>query len=281
MKRGIVLILGLILASISSASVITSIEEPKCRQSLQNIDASLSLTAQIEQDLLQGLWIRKAGESFQQMAQFEKSGVATFLHAAKTGSVFIAKHYVWIVETVNEDPVLVLRALDSGESHRLRVEQTCQGINLINPVTGHLQSFDFVPADEALQSQKRSALTGKWSNTTASLTLTDPCTPEKNSTLKQDWVSFQFEFRKDGTFTQTLNSRNGDIRLVEKGTWEISKDGKRLLLHCRDTKGDIITQCTKIKHLEMDEMVLERPFAAIGKRFLSSEQETDFFFNKL
>lgn len=280
MKRGIALILGLILATISSASVTTSINKPKCRESLLNIDASLSLTAQIEQDLLQGVWIQRAGDSFQEMAQFEESGVATFLQAVKMGSLHEGKRFAWTLEIVLEDPVLVLRSLNTGETYRLRVEQTCKGINLINLASGHLRSFDFVAADAAQQSRKRSALVGKWSNTTASVTLNNACIPEEDSKLKLDKVSFQFEFRKDGTFTRTLISRNADVYLVEEGAWEISKDGKQLLLHCRGNDGEMVTQCTKIKYLEMDEMVLEQPLVAVGKRFISIEEDADFFFNK-
>lgn len=279
MKRSIALVLGVILATLSSASVINHSKDLKCREGLAKFDETLSLTVQVEQDLLHGVWIQGSKDAFQTMVQFTGEGKAVFLNATQAGSVYQTDHYSWEVVVLNDDPILILQDQRTRKVRQLLIEQTCQGINLMNPVTGRKQSFDYVPALPRQQDHKETALTGRWENVLPSVTLTDNCAEGAAYRLEMKKVSFLFEFREDGTFTRVLNSQESQLRFEEEGRWEISKDGTNLLLYSTDPMGNTITQRAKIKYLEMDELVLEQPLAVVGQRFASIENN-DFFFNK-
>lgn len=276
MKRSIVLMLGLILAAFATASVDT---KPDCRESLAKIDDSLTLPAQIQEDLLQGVWVQKTGESLETLLQFSDSGDAIFLDVIKMSAVYETGRYAWYLELENQDPILVLRDLDTHETYRLLVEQTCQGIDLTNTLTGHRQSYRYLPGSERLMQQQQRSLTGNWEHVLPKVTLSNPCVGGDDQSVTLENASLRFEFRPDGTFTRVLSSRHSGLRLEEEGTWEISKDGGRLFLHCRDADGNPITQCTRIKYLQMDELVLEQPLAVSGRRFVAQEDH-DFYFNK-
>ncbi len=159
------------------------------------------------------------------------------------------------------------------------MQQTCQGIDLTNVATGHQQSYRYVPASGRLMQQQQRSLTGNWEHVLPQVTLSSPCAGGDNQSITIENASLRFEFRPDGTFTRVLSSRLSDLRFEEEGTWEISKDGQRLFLHCRDANGNPVTQCTRIVYLQMDELVLEQPLAVAGKRFVVQE-DNDFYFNK-
>lgn len=273
------LVLGLIFATISSASVTNRSNDLNCREGLAKFDENLSLTAQVEQDLLNGVWTQGSREDFQTVVQFTDEGKALFLNAVKAGAVYETGRYSWEVVVLIGDPILILQDQRTGEVRQYLVEQTCQGINLVDPATGHKESFDYTPAHRPQQNRQESALTGSWENILASVTLSDNCAGNADSHLEMKKVSLRFEFRRDGTFTRVLKSRDAQVRFQEEGRWEISKDGRNLLLHSVDSEGHAVTQCAKIKHLEMDELVLEQPLAVVGRRFASVDNE-DFFFNK-
>jgi len=268
--------LGLVLAAFATASVNT---KPDCRESLAKIDETLTLPVQIQEDLLKGVWVQKTGESLETLLQFSDSGDAIFLDVVRMGVMYEMGRYAWYVELVSQDPILVLRDLDSGETHRLLVQQTCQGIDLTNVLNGHVQSYRYVPASNQLMQQQQRSLTGNWEHVLPEVTLTDSGTAGEGQEIVMENASLSFEFRPDGTFTRVLSSQLSGQRFEETGTWEISKDGQRLFLHCQGADGKILTQCTRIKYLQMDELVLEQPLAVAGKRFLVQE-DNDFYFNK-
>lgn len=279
MKKSIVLMLGLILAAFATASADVKSYARGCRENLAKIDEKLSLNARIEQDLLQGIWVQQTGELLETLVQFTSSGDVVFLNATKMGAGFETLRFAWTVEVLHEEPVLLLRDLNSREVQRLRVEQTCQGIDLTDLASGELQSYRYVPASEKRMQQQQAGLTGRWENVLPEVTLINGCNNADQSLIKMDDVSFRFEFRPDGTFTRSLSSQVSDQHFEENGRWEVSKDGKHLLLHCKGIDGNTVTQCARIKHLEMDELVLEQPLTLVGRQFVSMANN-DFFFNK-
>ena len=275
MKRSIALMLGLILAAFATASVDTN---PNCRAYLAKNNETRSLTLQIQQDLLQGVWIQQTGESLETLLQFSDAGDAIFLNVLKRGAVYTIARYAWHIELADGAPLLVLRHLDTGETHRQWVQQTCQGLELVNIDTGDLESYRYVPASSQVMQQQQRRLTGNWEHVLPEVTLAAGSGPGAQR-LTLENATLRFEFHPDGTYTRILSSRVSDRRFEEVGTWEISKDGERLLLHCRDAAGNRFTQCTRIKYLQMDELVLEQPLAVAGQRFVTQEAH-DFYFNK-
>lgn len=117
--------------------------------------------------------------------------------------------------------------------------------NLIGSWEHFLQPFSLVSADAKGQTN---------------------CEPVEGAYLK-------LTFRKDGIYKRIMN--NGRIKLEESGHWELSPDGNTLFLHA--AKGNEI-QALQIKHLQMDELVLEHALQSAQVNFCIDQQ--DFFFNR-
>jgi len=89
--------------------------------------------------------------------------------------------------------------------------------------------------------------------------------------------SLKYHFREDGTYTRTLGG--AETQIEETGTWEISKDGNQLLMKSRSVcDGKVVTTAAAIKHISMDELVLEHTICVAGVIVASEPQE--FYFNK-
>lgn len=109
------------------------------------------------------------------------------------------------------------------------------------------------------------ALVGRWEN---------PYFEYKNAN-----GSLKFHFRQDGTFSKVLGG--AEFLIKEEGTWEVSEDGKHLLMRTQslcDGQAATVTQVATIKHLDLDELVLEQSICVDGVA-VSAEPE-DFYFNK-
>lgn len=113
-------------------------------------------------------------------------------------------------------------------------------------------------------------LVGRWEN---------PYFVLESSTDSQDTNtrSLKYHFRQDGTYTRTLG--DVEMQIEETGTWEISDDGKQLLMRSRSQcDGTVFTISATIKHLSMDELVLEQTMCVAGVIVTADPQE--FYFNK-
>ena len=114
-------------------------------------------------------------------------------------------------------------------------------------------------------------LAGKWEHSFfASLVSADAPVPSDAGNSR---AILSYSFRKDGTYSKTL--KISGITLDEQGNWELSKDGKYLLTRSCGGSG---SKAILVKHLELDELVLEQS--------LDSEDTTisaglkHFYFNK-
>ncbi len=111
----------------------------------------------------------------------------------------------------------------------------------------------------------RNTLVGKWQN---------PFFEYKNAN-----GSLKFHFRGDGTYTKMLSG--GEFLIKEEGNWEISNDGKHLIMRSQSVcEGELTTrtQVATIKHLQLDELVLEQAVCVDGVTV--SAEPKDFYFNK-
>lgn len=114
----------------------------------------------------------------------------------------------------------------------------------------------------------RTQLIGQWENPFFTLEFDS----NKNGFLK-------YHFREDGTYTKILGG--GELPIEEEGTWEVSEDGKYLLMRSQnlcDGQPAMVTQVATIKHLSLDEMVLQQSVCVDGVAV--SGESKDFFFNK-
>lgn len=89
--------------------------------------------------------------------------------------------------------------------------------------------------------------------------------------------TLKYHFRQDGTYTRTLGG--AETQIEETGTWEISEAGDQLMMRSRSMcDGKVVTTTATIKHLSMDELVLEQTMCVAGVVVASNPQE--FYFNK-
>lgn len=114
----------------------------------------------------------------------------------------------------------------------------------------------------------RASLIGRWENPFFAL-----------DTQPSSYGSLRYHFRDNGTYVKTLGG--AETRIEEEGTWEISDNGKHLLMRSKslcDGQPVSVTQVATIKHLELDELVLEQSICVDG--IAVSSEPTDFYFNK-
>ncbi|MDX1939574.1 MAG: hypothetical protein SFU99_03435 [Saprospiraceae bacterium] len=122
--------------------------------------------------------------------------------------------------------------------------------------------------EAAMLANIRTALIGRWEN---------PNFVSENPAIKNG--SLRYQFRENGTYSKVLGG--SETRIEEEGAWEISADGKHLLMRSQSLCNGqqvAVTNVAAIKHLQMDELVLEQALCVDGVNI--STEPKDFFFNK-
>ena len=127
----------------------------------------------------------------------------------------------------------------------LKIKQTCEGIVLVNVADEEALFLDYQPLNTLLKiNSTKEHLIGEWTNVTAFKPL------RKSAKTSRAFLNYQFF--TDGTFTCKYGNKNKTI--AEEGTWEISKDGRFLLLQ----NGMGQTQVIKISQVDNHGLVLEQ-----------------------
>ena len=89
--------------------------------------------------------------------------------------------------------------------------------------------------------------------------------------------SLKYQFRADRTYTRTLGG--AETQIEENGTWEVSADGNSVLMRSRSVcDGQTSVHTALIKHLSMDELVLEQTMCVAG--IIVASEPKEFYFNK-
>ncbi len=125
-------------------------------------------------------------------------------------------------------------------------------------------------AKTAKAAKAEASLVGRWENPYFALESGVNGQDTNGRTLK-------YHFREDGTYTCILGGAEAQIE--ETGTWEVSENGDQLLMHSRNAcDNKVVTTTANIKHLSMDELVLEQTMCVAGVMVSANPQE--FYFNK-
>lgn len=146
--------------------------------------------------------------------------------------------------------------------------QTLQATQLLNQDSSDKFTTEN-PAgnDSSKNARVVASLVGKWENPYFAL--------ESGKDSNARYLKYQF--REDGTYIKMLGG--AETQVEETGTWEISEDGSQLLMRSRSLcDGKVMTTSATIKHLSMDELVLEQTMCVAGVMITSEPQ--DFYFNK-
>jgi len=86
-------------------------------------------------------------------------------------------------------------------------------------------------------------------------------------------VGMTYSFHSNGMYSKILN--NQEINITEVGNWEISEDGKSIILHAHSKH---CAEKVRIKLLDLDEMVLEQSLTYEAQGI--NVKSNDYFFNK-
>ena len=98
---------------------------------------------------------------------------------------------------------------------------------------------------------------------------------ENNFGQEIEGAFLYYEFREDGTYIKAFGSNNEKVE--ETGKWNLSDNGSILFLHpSNDCQAQ--SQQVNIKHLQLDELVLEQSLNTRNTNFCTGLK--DFYFNK-
>ena len=129
--------------------------------------------------------------------------------------------------------------------------------------------------DDEKSARIKKQLTGEWGNNSTPISVLSPDTDEIETS-----AYLSYKFNKDGTYIKTL--RGGTFNKHEGGLWDISKDGKYLILHFKSNLQDYpceTSRLIRIKYLELDELVLEHNMESNSLESASGSTQ-NYYFNK-
>ncbi len=114
-------------------------------------------------------------------------------------------------------------------------------------------------------------LVGKWSNPYFAM-------PENDAKQNSATMSLKIHFYANGTYVKMMDG--AEMQIEEKGTWDINAAGTELVMHSDlcDGKAQQSVQVATIKHLQLDELVLEQAMCVAGINVSTKPQ--DFYFNR-
>jgi hypothetical protein len=273
------IILSLILA-ITTPLLSSEIPEINCREYVSDSSIENSVAEAAELDLLQGIWVKNEVDSPSKITfHFNKSGRVDIISTTPDQEARYS-HAHWTVEEQNGEAILVWE--EHNETDRLLIiNQVCEGIILSDYADGKEYLLNYIPK---LGNKKidfmRASLLGRWENATY------PFDIAKN---ENDYGTFapiegaylDYKFNKDGSYIKKWGSTK--VEFTETGKWDISKDGKFLVMRA-SSKNDIheaeITYLAKIKMVDMDKIVLEQSLQSPNIGNLYTTQNKDFLFVK-
>ncbi len=251
----------------------------RCRD-LPKTAGDTNLSGRITQDLLSGIWTKGATldaglDQVEAVVQFSSEGLVDFIERDPSGQ-YLTKSMHWRVEATGREARLLLEGGRQGRQI-YRVDQTCEGVLLTDVHTSRRLFLRHNTLSRAAEFNRlQQGLVGSWSN---SMYPFDP--PARGGRQERIEGAFlTYELHADGTYTKSLGGNQLVVR--EKGAWELSKDGRFLLLHTtREVSGrrQQVTEIARIKYLQLDELVLEQALEANSQAFCTRRK--DFFFYKL
>lgn len=287
MRKISILTLALAFTVTLSATTPYNAPDERCRQIAGMSNQLLKPTDVLKLDLETGLWeslLISEGETASAatiLFQFHEYGMMDKIITEANGETKFESSF-WRVENFGGKPFLILSHPDSSAEVLYKVEQTCEGLVLTNIANEQATVLEYRKKSNAktLDSIK-SSLSGKWSSITYPFDLTNDLNRCGTfETMKDAYL--KYAFAPNGTYRKNMGTAHLDIE--ESGYWELSADGKFLILHA--TKNGIAEQAystiiAEIAHINDGEMVLKQALHGAGdfETLFCTENKT-FFFNK-
>ncbi len=221
------------------------------------------------QTLIDGTWIGQSGEHRQILKFFEDgSGFSLLQKYTPDGYALIR----WEVTQLQQQFLLTLKA--KGQAKRTyHIVQNCSGVEIaLSPGAGQMDLLFPAQEDQQELRQKAKLLTGDWENNLDAMRLAVAEGLAKNLEEAR-YATLTYTLRPDGTFTRELLCPKTGAVSRSQGYWMLSAEGSHLVLHCSEAAE---LECLRIKHLRLDELVLEGKTPARKK-----ENTSNLYFNKI
>lgn len=271
-----ILLLLLLLICLFPSSRSQAAELTGCRTQFSQPNDHLSLANQIQLDLLSGIWIEEKKANGNALVQsnflrFTDQFQAQLLqYKANESHTFIT--YYWNINIQNGNPYLLLTDIETGQQKTLELEQTCKGIELTNQATHQVMNLEHQPfLSPAELTTTRKELIGSWKNTYyPSEKITVDTSDDYDQVSEATFLKYTFE--ANGSYFKSV--KGTDAAIEENGRWELSKDGSTIIFYTNDAK----TYSARIRHLQMDELVLEYSLKARELGLCTGLKS--FYFNK-
>ncbi len=247
MKQMFMFTLMMVLHSFTFAGT----PELDCREAYTN-STDLNQKTSVANDLIESIWLINHNDekSLSNKIIFHEFGAADQIVLTENGT-YAYHRSQWTLEEYNNALFLVISHLDGeSQTNMYRVFQTCNGIDLTD--IGSLERLSFVHQGKKANHQidlMSQQLTGEWLSNSYAFDLTTSM--EDCGTFQPMKDAFlQYSFKGDGTFARSMGNRGVTMR--ENGFWDITKDGRFLLMHILDDQGNQIerTDVAEIKYEE-------------------------------
>lgn len=253
MKTSALIALLLAASTVFSANYDSTPETLDCRKYLANFAPNLTASQLVEQDLLNGTWYQQTATGSLRKYQFNSNGEANLLEQDNEGNLRMTE-LQWSVEEWDGKAVLTTNETGRYVESHLQVEQTCDGLNLINLSDGSTTILTYKPQLKAAQwDALKASLEGEWTNVSWSNSA-ESC----GNMEEKEGAFLNFCFKTDGTYKMTCG--NSKKKMEARGTWELSKDGQFIFFHCEND----LPKVAKIARMDEHGLVLEHSMNAPG-----------------
>ena len=223
----------------------------RCRIEMMDKDTYASIINRNEEDLLSGIWtsntLMGSGES--QTLLFDKSGIVMILSSSFDNGISVSQKN-WKVMDFDGKAFLVMSEISKSKEELYQLNQTCEGIELVNVATGKVLKFNYNAINiENDKTKLAKQLVGKWESTNYPFEIAKNFN-QCGSFIPVNGAFFSIELKEDGSFKRTFG---GELQKYNQtGTWEVSKDGKYLVFKTTHQNG------IKLKSHSLDGMEIER-----------------------
>lgn len=261
MQKILILFMQLMLCLNIHATNPEAASTTNCDWTNLDFNENLSLLEKVRSNLATGFWTATVkGSDEKTLIQFHESGRVDWITSSREKGTS-HKFGNWQLHFTGKTPFLILKNEVATSALYFELERTCNGALLTNQA--NFSTIQLVhKMEEATAEIKavKAGLTGNWSNAVYPFDIAK----KKNAmgTRKAMPGAFlQLSFQLDGTYFKKYGNKKS--RIIEKGEWTVSKNGKYLFL-----TGENGVSVAKIQHLDLDEVVLEWQ--------LENPQNTDF-----
>ena len=207
--------------------------EDGCRLTLNQPDW-ISKELRVEQDLLEGVWIEDLDDfdvatKMERIFQFRDFGVLDEIAIFDDGNTSY-HHHLW--DVVSIDGRVYLDIIDNNLDDQLRyeVEQNCEGLVLTDVVTQDIIFLNYSGKQpDFFVVALFHNFVGDWMHTVYPFELKGAHAEACGTSMEMEGAYLRYQFREDGSYTKEMG--NAEIKSIEQGFWEVSKDGQYLVFY--------------------------------------------------